>query len=734
MDCHETDTTTWKLMGVFKEASFFGGDAFFEQLFKHEGICVWNNANQYSFMQTARQNYWPNGCTSTGIQIKNSYSNSYGKYLYLDLRPTWNGNMTYGLYSDEICKTEYDLPDMNVDTITKNLGLLYGSTLQQWNNGLEAFKVCQPCKAYNIRNTKTSSSSYGSYSDSSDPNGGYFQCNDDAGYTNVNQCMKFRSHAKLEVCTWEDLVTATNQGGILQVKVGDTVFGSEKMSKEEYQSLMTSQKETNLKWSKAEKQTVLLYRAEAEKVEAMKPAAERWSSLGGTSIAIGAIALLGSVLLIAKRHIDRIFPSKAFSEPLLPPSREFLGKELKNGDDVEGMNQGGGVNPGIPFGDGSDDGDGSDIQKAGTVDDNTSVSSLSYVSTAPSASPDPVNSPTSAVDTDAIASWYKNVKKIDSLESWTSPEVDDESKIADDFTDIAIDDSVTQDDAKAVVIETEESSDVVVDDFSDIFDGLDPSPDSPSIESPTNNILSSEAQGENDEVGLPLVVDDVDTKLVSLTGEVVEPQGDMSPVSDHKEEAEKVTDEMSTESVAFIGDLQAEKFIDETSTESVAFIGDLPEPQETVPQIDDHIDQTENEAAMIDDDVRINEDGGKLEASDEIGKVEAKVVSVTPETSIDTKVGEVPSQDETMITSNVSPLENKEHDVATMEYPDEMDQHLSASEESEAEGVITANAAEEEISIDDTETVDAVVTTDPAQNDASTEQAQESTDVTVDDK
>jgi hypothetical protein len=37
-------------MGVFKEASYFGNDAFFEQLFKHEGVCLWNDDDLYEFM------------------------------------------------------------------------------------------------------------------------------------------------------------------------------------------------------------------------------------------------------------------------------------------------------------------------------------------------------------------------------------------------------------------------------------------------------------------------------------------------------------------------------------------------------------------------------------------------------------------------------------------------------------------------------------------------------------
>ena len=285
MDCHELDTTTWKLLGVFKEAVYFGNDAFFEQLFKHEGVCVWNDENLYEFMSEARKDSWSAGCLQT-----KTINDDATDYLYIDLKPTYNGNMTYALYTDYICKTQYDGMSVSVDTVAKSMGLLYGDYLVTWNDALEIYKVCQPCKAYNLqysissssyknryskysngqyqyaqKSSSSSSSSWGSssaynkYSSSSsssynkngnrelannnnnyddtysDPNEGYFQCYDDADYTNVNQCMKFRTHAELKVATWEDLVSATNQGGILPINVTGTIFGSDRISREEEQ-------------------------------------------------------------------------------------------------------------------------------------------------------------------------------------------------------------------------------------------------------------------------------------------------------------------------------------------------------------------------------------------------------------------------------------------------------------------------------------------------------------------
>jgi hypothetical protein len=308
MDCHDPSSTNWKLIGVFKEASFFGGDAFFEQLFKHEGVCLWNDDDIYEFMSEQRQSGFSSGCLNTGVET--GHFNEYGDdYLYIDLKPTYNGNMTYALYTDYVCSVEYDGNGYNVDSIAANMGLLYGTYLETWNNAMEVFKVCQPCRAYNLQNSgssryKSSSSSsksywygggnkrdlgedtkelsnadkykrklsnyynygnggnYGSNNNNKqasagwyatdgddgyyyDPNNGYFMCTDDADYSNVNQCMKFRSHGELEAATFEDLVYATNQRGILQVNVSGIVFGSPFVSKEqnEYLTYVRQQKQ-----------------------------------------------------------------------------------------------------------------------------------------------------------------------------------------------------------------------------------------------------------------------------------------------------------------------------------------------------------------------------------------------------------------------------------------------------------------------------------------------------------
>lgn len=318
MDCHQSNSTTWTLMGVFKEASYFGDDAFFEQLFKHEGICVWNDEDLYEFMTDAHDYAWTQGCYNTGIAIKNKYYSNGGSYLYLDLKPSWNGNMTYGLYTDEICKTDYEGTDITPDDVAQKLGLLYGETLEMWNDALEIYKVCQPCMAYNLLNTK-SNSPYYQYSDGgdndyyyyNDVNYGYFQCWDDANYVNVNQCMKFRTHAELEVATWEDLVAATNQGGILPVNISGTVFGTERMSQEEY-TYIKKQRQREVDQAAQEQREYDMLLAQQM---AAKRAAQGWVVVGAAMVVGGAAVLISSMMWVQKQRKAR--KSSAFSTPLL---------------------------------------------------------------------------------------------------------------------------------------------------------------------------------------------------------------------------------------------------------------------------------------------------------------------------------------------------------------------------------------------------------------------------------
>merc|ERR1712194_876124 len=203
--------------------------------------------------------------------------------------------------------------------VSASMGLLYGNYLEAWNDALEVYKVCQPCKAYSIKNdysTWNYNSSVGDYTYSkqgndddshsaedddqyrSDPNKGFFQCDDDADYTNVNQCMKFRSHADLEPATWEDLVAATNQGGILTVNVSGIVFGSPFVSKEQEEYLTYVRRQKEAAYASE-------LQAKAAKAVAEAPTAKSAVLIGKLWIGFGAVAFSFTLFRLTRQILSK---------------------------------------------------------------------------------------------------------------------------------------------------------------------------------------------------------------------------------------------------------------------------------------------------------------------------------------------------------------------------------------------------------------------------------------------
>lgn len=160
MDCHLEDTH-WSLLGLFKHRSY---DDWMEQLFKHEGYCVWERY-QYNFMNNARET-WPQGCTESETTLDD------GSYLYYDLKPTSHGGMDIGLYTDTRCMEEYS-GSITAEDILGNILMEGGSgdgsqedddgqyaietnslseSLQMWESIFDTWKICHPCVAYDLNN------------------------------------------------------------------------------------------------------------------------------------------------------------------------------------------------------------------------------------------------------------------------------------------------------------------------------------------------------------------------------------------------------------------------------------------------------------------------------------------------------------------------------------------------------------------------------------------------------
>jgi len=246
MDCHgdtiiDTNTTTstwtastnWTLVGVYKESLEFDNDSFFEQLFKHQGVCLWtgtgdtSNSN-YQFMQTMRENDMINYGSSC-YQIESG--------MYIGAKPMMGGNLTLAVYSDTYCMTELSSDTYSVDDYVSSstgtswyssTGKSWSSAFTKWNYMMDAYKVCQPCRAYsktyNIQDDRRRDLvEYNDGEGEEEMNG--FNCYDDAHYRNCNQCFKFETHTDMEEASEDDLTLATTQGTIVRIDVNDVEYG-----------------------------------------------------------------------------------------------------------------------------------------------------------------------------------------------------------------------------------------------------------------------------------------------------------------------------------------------------------------------------------------------------------------------------------------------------------------------------------------------------------------------------
>lgn len=219
MDCHESDTH-YQLMGFFKHADF---DDWVEQLFKHEGVCIWTE-DESDFMYEMEE-LLPKGCYQTY-----HYDDEANKIsVYYGLMPEANGDVTLGLYTDYMCSQVYG-GDVSVwevigngedrrlrekennNKVSRRMSeddQDLEETYEAYNSAFSIFKICQPCIAYDLSNG--------------------MECDDDAGYTNVNQCMKFRTQCEMGTATMEDVAMATEQGSTtsLSLMSGMVTTGSD---------------------------------------------------------------------------------------------------------------------------------------------------------------------------------------------------------------------------------------------------------------------------------------------------------------------------------------------------------------------------------------------------------------------------------------------------------------------------------------------------------------------------
>ena len=150
-------------------------------------------------------------CSGYGCQ-KLDYTDDYGYTLYKAIKPLPEGNLTVGLYYNEQCTVDSGLLWSDYIMIyykqryanyyyyynyadkAKNAARNFYSNNILWNSAMAVYKICQPCRAYNLNNDESGSGSQDRRQLNNDENDGEgdaeqwgYDCDDDAGYTNCNQ-------------------------------------------------------------------------------------------------------------------------------------------------------------------------------------------------------------------------------------------------------------------------------------------------------------------------------------------------------------------------------------------------------------------------------------------------------------------------------------------------------------------------------------------------------------------
>ncbi len=144
---------------------------------------AWESGSTYWFMQAMRKEL-PEGCTKTTVFSSGTY--------YVDMKPQSEGDMTLGVYTDSSCTKEssYTYEDYQSSASSSLTASASSGAFDSWNSGMDAYKVCQPCRAYNREETQDDGDNnrgrgrtLGEEDDGQgDEEQNGYNCYDDAGY------------------------------------------------------------------------------------------------------------------------------------------------------------------------------------------------------------------------------------------------------------------------------------------------------------------------------------------------------------------------------------------------------------------------------------------------------------------------------------------------------------------------------------------------------------------------
>lgn len=192
---------------------------FLQLLAQHQGSCTWSETTANALEDASE--WLPQECTQTEIVVHNVQGSA--TYVRFDLKPMARGGIDIGLYTDNKCSQEYMGSEVTVEDVLKShygYDIEYSTTIEYVNEALDAFKVCTPCRTFDLSYDSAQNQNAeqeeeeGNEEDGGDPNNDNFVCQDNAGYKGINQCKVFAQNSK--TASFRYVSAASQQGTILK--------------------------------------------------------------------------------------------------------------------------------------------------------------------------------------------------------------------------------------------------------------------------------------------------------------------------------------------------------------------------------------------------------------------------------------------------------------------------------------------------------------------------------------
>jgi hypothetical protein len=202
--------TNFKPLGYFRQDSPV---EFLALLAKHQGSCSFSDGEANAVADGAE--WLPQQCTQTQLDD--------GTAIYFDLQPKKYGAVDVALYTDARCSMLYSGSADAQTVLTAYYGydVSLDENMKNINSALETFKVCTPCRTFDLTNVpdtvaEVAEGEDGAVEEAEVVNDA-FVCNDDAGNAGVNQCAMFAQNSQISTASMSEISTASSQGSITRL-------------------------------------------------------------------------------------------------------------------------------------------------------------------------------------------------------------------------------------------------------------------------------------------------------------------------------------------------------------------------------------------------------------------------------------------------------------------------------------------------------------------------------------